>query len=121
MRHTLQDNPTVFGKILRKEIPADIVYENDHVLAFHTIEPQAPVHVLIIPKQHIAGLQDATDADAATLGHLLAAANQVAKIMDVQQSGYRLITNAGKDAGQEVFHLHFHLLAGKPLGAKIVG
>lgn len=114
MRHTLSDNPTIFGKILRGEIPCNKVYEDETVLAFHDIAPKAPVHVLIIPKQHLTGLQDAGPADAALLGQLLVTINKIAAQLGVQETGYRLITNAGTGAGQEVPHLHFHLLAGKP-------
>lgn len=113
-RHTLASNPTIFGKILRGEIPANVVYEDEHILAFNDIAPKAPTHVIIIPKQHLTGLQAATESDAQLLGHLLVAANQIAAKLGVQQSGYRLITNAGSGAGQEVPHLHFHLLAGAP-------
>lgn len=113
-RHTFESNPTIFGKILRGEIPAQVVYEDEHTLAFHDIAPKAATHVVIIPKQHLTGLQDATAADAALLGHLLVAANAIAAKLGVQSTGYRLITNAGPGAGQEVPHLHFHLLAGSP-------
>lgn len=112
MRHTPDSNPTIFGKILRKEIPAKVVYEDDLVLAFHDIAPKAPIHVVIIPKTHLTGVQDAQAGDEALLGHLLVAANTIARQLSVNESGYRLITNAGKGAGQEVPHLHFHLLAG---------
>ena len=121
MRYSLHDNPTVFGKILRHEIPANIVYENEHVLAFHSIHPQAPVHIIIIPKQHLTGLQDAQPADTNLLGHLLTAVPEIAKTVGVLERGFRIISNAGPDAGQEVPHLHLHLLGGKKLGAKIVG
>lgn len=114
MRHTFESNPTIFGKILRKEIPATFIYEDDHVVAFPDIAPKAATHVLIIPKQHIESLQDVTDADAALMGHILVAANRIAGQLGVKTGGYRLITNAGSGAGQEVPHLHFHLLAGSP-------
>jgi len=113
-RHTLASNPTVFGKILRGEIPARVVYEDATVLAFHDIAPKAPTHVVIIPKTHVAGLQETTAEDAALLGALLVAANTVAEKLGVRQQGYRVITNAGTGAGQEVPHLHLHLLAGSP-------
>ncbi len=112
MRHTLDTNPTIFGKILRKEIPAKIVYEDDLILAFHDIAPKAPIHVVIIPKQHLEGMQDAQTGDEALLGHLMVAANTIAAQLGLQDKGYRLITNAGKGAGQEVPHLHLHLLGG---------
>ncbi|PZP38725.1 MAG: histidine triad nucleotide-binding protein [Pseudomonas fluorescens] len=111
-RYTEQDNPTIFGKILRGEIPCTKVYEDDLVLAFHDIAPKAPVHVIIIPKQHLEGNQSAVEGDEALLGHLMVTANTIATQLGVNESGYRLITNAGKGAGQEVPHLHLHLLAG---------
>lgn len=113
MRHTFEANPTIFGKLLRKEIPCNPVYETDTVFAFNDIAPKAPIHVVIIPKSHLNGLNEATPADAALLADLLLAANAVAEKLGVKESGYRLITNAGAGAGQEVFHLHFHLLANK--------
>lgn len=112
MRHTPESNPTIFGKILREEIPCKKVYEDDLVLAFHDIAPRAPVHVIIIPKQHLTGNQDARVGDEALLGHLMVTANTIATLLGVNESGYRLITNAGKGAGQEVPHFHLHLLAG---------
>lgn len=113
-RHTSEENPTIFGKILRGEIPAKVVYEDDLVLAFYDIAPKAPTHVVIIPKTHLVGLQDATDGDEALLGALMVAANKIAAQLGVQGTGYRIITNAGAGAGQEVPHLHLHLLAGAP-------
>ena len=114
-RHTAESNPTIFGKILRKEIPAEIVYEDDLLLAFKDIAPKAETHIIIIPKQHLSGNQDAQTGDEALLGHLLVTANQIAARLGVQGTGYRLITNAGAGAGQQVPHLHFHLLAGPSL------
>ena len=114
MRHSFADNPTIFGKILRQEIPCNKVYEDAETLAFYDIAPKAPIHVLIIPKQHMVGLQDATDADAALLGRLMVVVSNIAEQLGVKQSGFRLITNAGQGAGQEVPHLHLHLLANKP-------
>src|SRR5262245_48970309 len=101
-RHTPADNPTIFGKILRGEIPCKKVYEDDLVLAFHDIAPKAATHVLIIPKQHIESLQDVGEKDAKLLGHILVAANKIAEQLGVKSNGYRLITNAGSGAGQEV-------------------
>jgi histidine triad (HIT) family protein len=120
MRYTLEENPTIFGKILRREIPCTKVYEDEHVLAFNDIAPKAPVHVIIIPKAHLTGLQDATPVDAALLGNLLVAANAIAEKLGVKETGFRIISNAGKGAGQEVPHLHFHLLA-NPSGAPLPG
>lgn len=103
---------TLFSKIIRREIPADIVYEDDLCLAFRDINPQAPTHVLIIPKQEIARLADAQAEDQALLGHLLLAANRLARQLGVEHA-FRLVVNNGADAGQSVFHLHLHLLAGR--------
>lgn len=114
-RHTFESNPTIFGKILRHEIPSKFIYEDDLVVAFPDIAPKAETHVLIIPKQHLTGNQDAQIGDEALLGHLLVTANKIAAQLGVQSSGYRLITNAGEGAGQQVPHLHFHLLAGPSL------
>lgn len=104
---------TLFTKIIRREIPADIVYEDELCLAFRDINPQAPTHVLLIPKQEIARLADAEDEDRALMGHLLLAANEVARRLGVDDA-FRLVVNNGADAGQSVFHLHLHILAGRP-------
>mmetsp|Transcript_31338 Transcript_31338/g.68537 ORF Transcript_31338/g.68537 Transcript_31338/m.68537 type:complete len:150 (+) Transcript_31338:1-450(+) len=106
---------TIFGKIIRKEIPADIVFEDDVCVAFKDINPQAPVHVLVIPKRPMAMMQDAEDADAPMLGHLMLAATRVAKLLNLH-NGYRLVINNGKDGAQSVYHLHVHLLGGRQLG-----
>lgn len=105
---------TIFGKIIRREIPADIVYEDDQCLAFRDVNPQAPTHVLVIPKQAIPRLADAQSEDQALLGHLLLVAGKVARQLGVSDA-YRLVVNNGADAGQSVFHLHLHILAGRPL------
>ncbi|QAU23897.1 histidine triad nucleotide-binding protein [Dyella sp. M7H15-1] len=104
---------TIFGKIVRREIPADIVYEDDDVLAFRDLNPQAPVHVLFVPKQVIATLNDASAADADLLGKLLLAAASYAKREGVDKEGYRTVINCNEQGGQTVFHLHVHLLAGR--------
>jgi histidine triad (HIT) family protein len=106
---------TIFSKIIRREIPADIVFENDQVLAFRDINPQAPVHVLFIPKRAIATLNDANTDDAMLLGQLLLAAAEYAKREGFAENGYRTVFNCNRDAGQTVFHIHLHLLAGRPL------
>lgn len=106
---------TIFGKIVRREIPADIVYENDDVLAFRDLNPQAPVHVLFVPKRAIATLNDATAADADLLGKLLLAAASYAKREGFDKEGYRTVVNCNEHGGQTVFHLHVHLLAGRRL------
>ena len=103
---------TLFGKIIRREIPADIVYEDEHLLAFRDINPQAPIHVLLIPKKEIPRLVDATAEDAALLGHLMLTANKIAQQLGVGDA-FRLAVNNGADAGQSVFHLHLHILAGR--------
>ena len=106
---------TLFGKIIRREIPADIVYEDDAVLAFRDINPQAPVHVLFIPKRPLATLNDAGADDHALLGRLLATAAAWAKEQGFAENGYRCVINCNRDGGQTVFHLHVHLLAGRRL------
>ncbi|MET0893368.1 MAG: histidine triad nucleotide-binding protein [Pseudoxanthomonas sp.] len=110
-------NDTIFGKIIRREIPADIVYENDEVLAFRDIAPQAPIHVLFIPKHDtIATLDDLQSDDAALVGKLVLAAADYARREGFAHNGYRVVMNCREDAGQTVFHIHLHLLAGAPLG-----
>lgn len=104
---------TIFSKIIRREIPADIVYEDELCMAFRDVNPQAPVHVLVIPKKEIPRLADATDEDQAVLGHLMIAAGKIARQLGVD-SAFRLVTNNGTAAGQSVFHLHLHILAGRP-------
>ncbi|MDM8528744.1 HIT domain-containing protein [Anaerolineales bacterium HSG24] len=104
---------TIFSKIIRKEIPADIVFQDERATAFRDINPQAPTHVVIIPNKLIPTLNDATPEDEATLGHLLLVAAQVAKQEGVAESGYRLVINCNRHGGQDVFHLHMHLLGGR--------
>ena len=104
---------TIFTKIINKEIPADIIYEDDLCLAFRDINPQAPVHILIIPKKPLPGLNDAGKEDERLLGHLMLAAKIVAGQEGVTDA-FRLVLNNGAGAGQEIFHMHFHLLAGRP-------
>jgi histidine triad (HIT) family protein len=106
---------TIFGKIVRREIPADIVYEDDLCLAFRDVNPQAPVHILIIPKQNIPQLSAATYEDQELLGSLLFVARLIAERIGLSE-GYRLVINNGKDGGQTVDHLHLHLLGGRALG-----
>ena len=106
---------TIFSKIIRREIPADIVYENDEVLAFRDLNPQAPVHVLFIPKQPLATLNDATASHAELLGKVLLAAADYARQEGFAEQGYRTVINCNEDGGQTVFHLHLHLLAGRRL------
>ncbi len=106
---------TIFGKIIRREISADIVYENEELLAFRDLNPQAPVHVLFIPKRALATLNDAGEADANLLGKLLLAAADYAKREGFAEQGYRTVVNCNEDGGQTVSHLHVHLLAGRRL------
>ena len=106
---------TLFGKIIRREIPADIVYEDDDVLAFRDINPQAPVHVLFIPKRAIATLNDLGAGEAALIGKLFLAATGWAKQSGFADNGYRCVMNCNRDGGQTVFHLHLHLLAGRQM------
>jgi histidine triad (HIT) family protein len=106
---------TLFGKIIRREIPADIVFEDDDVLAFRDINPQAPVHVLFVPKRAIATLNDATDRDAELIGKLVLAASAWAKKQGHADDGYRLVMNCNTHGGQTVFHIHVHLLAGRQM------
>jgi histidine triad (HIT) family protein len=104
---------TIFSKIVRHEIPADIVYEDDDVLGFRDTNPQAPVHVLFIPREPLATLNDATPAQAPLLGKLLLAAAAYAKQEGFAEKGYRTVINCNEDGGQTVFHIHVHLLAGR--------
>jgi histidine triad (HIT) family protein len=103
---------TLFSKIINREIPADIVYEDDLCLAFRDIAPQAPVHILLIPKQAIVKVADATESDQSLLGHLLLKAAEIAREQGYADA-FRLVINNGEEAGQTVFHLHIHILAGR--------
>jgi len=107
---------TIFNKIIKREIPADIVYEDDEVLAFKDINPQAPVHVLIIPKRNIPTIDDLTPADAPLVGKLFLAAQKIAREQGVAEAGYRTVMNCNAEGGQVVFHLHLHLLGGRTMG-----
>jgi histidine triad (HIT) family protein len=106
---------TIFEKIVRREIPAEIVWEDDDVLAFRDVNPQAPVHILIVPKRVVPRLADATPADEALLGKLLLASRTVAEKLDLLTSGYRVVINSGPDAGESVPHLHLHVLGKRAL------
>jgi len=107
---------TLFQQIIDREIPATIEYEDDKVIAIRDIQPSAKLHLLVIPKKPIPTVNDLTEADAPLVGHVYLVAQQLAEKFNVSESGYRLVTNVNKDAGQTVFHLHFHLLGGQPLG-----
>jgi len=106
---------TIFTKIINKEIPADIVYEDDLCLAFRDINPQAPVHILIIPKKEIVSISTLTKDDKSILGHLMLKTSEIAKQEGLTDDGYRVVTNIGEYGGQSVFHLHFHILGGRKL------
>lgn len=103
----------IFCKILKREIPSKIVYEDDQCLAFEDINPQAPIHILVIPKKHISTALDISEADRELLGHLVLVASRIAQEKNIAQSGYRLVLNTNRDAGQTVFHIHLHLLGGR--------
>ena len=106
--------PTIFKRIIDKEIPADIVFEDDLCLAFRDVSPQAPTHVLVIPKKEIASLADAEDCDSELLGHLLTTTRKVAHSLGLE-NGYRTIINTGEEGGQSVHHLHIHIMGGRNL------
>ena len=105
----------IFCRIVNREIPADVVYEDDHILAFRDVNPMAPVHILLIPKKHIATLFDLEEGDERILGRLQRAAVQVARDLGLAERGFRLVTNCLEGGGQVVFHVHYHLLAGRDL------
>lgn len=110
----------VFCKIIEGKIPSEKVYEDDEILAFKDIHPAAPIHVLIIPKKHIATLMEIEEQDTALMGKIIQTAKLIAKQLGIEEKGFRLIANCGPDSGQEVMHIHFHLLAGRTMGPKIV-
>lgn len=110
---------TVFSKIIEGSIPSNKVFENERILAFHDIQPAAPVHVLIIPKKFIASMNDVTAEDLPLIGEIHAVAQQIAAELGIADSGYRLINNCGPDSGQAVPHLHYHLIGGAKLGALV--
>lgn len=105
----------LFCRITRGEIPANVAHQDEEILAFHDIDPRAPVHVLIVPRKHIAGVNHTGPTDAETLGRLFQVARELARELGVADSGYRLVVNSGADAGQSVDHIHMHLLGGRPL------
>lgn len=111
----------IFCKIIKGEIPSNKVYEDENVLAFHDINPAAPIHILVIPKKHISMLTDLKEEDERLIGKIYTTINKIAEKEGFKEEGYRVIANCGKDSGQEVMHIHFHILGGKVLGDKIVG
>ncbi len=106
---------SIFTKIMSKEIPASIVFEDDVCIAFRDIAPQAPIHILVTPKKEIRSLADIEPGDEQILGHMLKVTSQIAREMNVDKNGYRVVINTNGDGGQTVFHIHFHLLAGRSL------
>ena len=111
----------IFCKIIKGEIPCDKVYEDEEIIAFNDIHPAAPIHILVIPKKHIATLLEVKPEDSNLISKIYQVINKIAKDKGIDESGFRVIANCGKDSGQEVMHIHFHLLAGKKLGEKIIG
>lgn len=109
------DNQCIFCKIIKKEIPSEIVYEDDEVVAFEDIEPVAPVHLLIIPKKHIISVNHLDPEDCGLIGKLFLTSKKMAQKKGIAESGYRLVFNIGRDSGQTVDHLHLHLIGGKKL------
>ena len=107
---------TIFAKIIAREIPSDMVFQDEQVTAFHDINPQAPTHILIVPNREIPTANDVSAADEQLLGHMFVVARQLAAAEGIDADGYRLIINCNEHGGQEVFHLHLHLLGGRPLG-----
>lgn len=110
----------LFCKIIKGEIPCKKVYEDEEILAFYDINPAAPIHILVIPKKHITSLAHLKEEDEKIVGRIYTVINEIAEKNQFKEDGYRVIVNCGKNGGQEVMHLHFHILAGKPLGEKIV-
>jgi histidine triad (HIT) family protein len=108
--------PTLFERIVARELPADIVYQDEQVTAFRDIHPKAPVHILIVPNKPIATANDVTDADAPLIGKLFLVARDLARQLGIAEDGYRLLVNCNRNGGQEVYHLHLHLIGGAPLG-----
>ena len=110
----------IFCKIIKKEIPSEIVYEDEGIIAFKDINPAAPIHILVIPKKHISSIVEIKKEDEAIIGRIYSVINKITEDIGIKEKGFRVILNCGEDGGQEVKHIHFHLLAGKKLGQKIV-
>ncbi len=106
----------IFCKIVEGEMAADIVHEDDKILAFKDINPEAPVHILVIPRVHLSGLKDMNNEHQELIGHMFGVIKELAREYNVEESGYRVVLNCGPDAGQIIYHLHFHIIGGKPLG-----
>lgn len=109
----------IFCKIASHEIPSDMVYEDDEIIAFHDINPLAPVHILVIPKKHYSSMNDISEVDEALMGKMLVIARNVAKDLQIDENGYKLLIRVGRDGGQEVDHLHLHLIGGAQLHEEI--
>jgi histidine triad (HIT) family protein len=103
----------IFCKIANKSIPSKMIYEDDQIVAFDDLQPQAPVHSLVIPKRHVVSVHELGEGDQSLLGQLLLACTRVARLKGLIESGYRVVTNSGRDGGQTVFHLHFHVIGGR--------
>jgi histidine triad (HIT) family protein len=112
--------PTIFSKIIKGEVAAEIVFQDDHVTAFRDKDPQAPIHVLIVPNKEIPTVNDVATEDEPVLGHMFTVARKVAEAEGIAESGYRLMVNCNRDANQEVFHLHMHLFGGRRLGPMLI-
>jgi histidine triad (HIT) family protein len=110
---------SIFTKIINREIPSDIVFENDKVIAFKDINPQAPIHILVVPKKEIATINDIKPEDKELIGEVYLAIGKIAQELGIAEEGYRVIANCNEYGGQEVFHIHFHLLGGEKLGALV--
>ena len=110
---------SIFTKIINREIPSDIVFENDKVIAFKDINPQAPVHILVVPKKEIATINDIKEEDKELIGEVYLAIGKIAAQLGIAEEGYRVIANCNEYGGQEVFHIHFHLLGGEKLGSLV--
>ena len=110
----------IFCKIINEEISSEIVYEDQKVIAFKDINPAAPIHILVVPKKHIETLLDVSEEDKDLISYIYQVINKIAKEQNFAQNGFRVIANCGKDSGQEVMHIHFHVIGGKKLGDKIV-
>ncbi len=111
----MEKEECIFCKIIKKQIPCDMVYEDDKVIAFNDISPEAPVHVIIIPRQHINNVNSLKQEEAELIGHIFMAAKKIVKTLGIDETGYRIVSNSGKQGGQTVKHLHFHLLGGRML------
>ncbi|MDO8472979.1 MAG: histidine triad nucleotide-binding protein [Dehalococcoidia bacterium] len=115
----MTEESCIFCRIIARDIPAQIVDESDEWLAFRDIHPVAPIHVLVVPKKHLGSVEDLTTEDVGMVGRLIMVAKQIARTEGISESGYRILVNSGRDAGQLVRHLHFHLIGGRKMGPKV--